>query len=116
VIIEHALRPEALSQHVDDEYCRWFEGRDQAGTYGWLGMRIKAEEAHVHFEAVRWSPSAYRSMHGDWQDVLDYCRQRGIRILGVAGHANDRLWAKFVTRFGFPEPTPMIISMMEVPQ
>ena len=115
MIIEHALRPLALSHLRDHDYV-YFEIRDaEDGTYAWLACWFKGDEAQLHVQVTKWTRRTYKKMQQDWDDFLVYCDRRGCRLINAAGDVDDVKLAKFMRLFGFPDPQKIIYSTMEVP-
>lgn len=114
MITEHFTRPDKLS-HLSGSGYHWIAGWDNRGTYAWAGLQLKANEGQLHLEVVRWSHNTWRALKRDWLELLAFCRQRECELIVVANKPGNQLWNKFIQKFGFPEPTNIILSILEVP-
>ena len=98
----HLLLPK---QHAPD---------DEA--YGVAAFFSEREEASLHLRLRSFGPRTARYLVNDVKEMHRICRDRGVRrVAGVAADPGDPRFARFVRRFGFSEPVPLLVAYMEVP-
>lgn len=114
-MINQILKPDGFEHLNDDGTWIWMEFHDGKNAIGNMGLQIQNGHAGVHYRSIRWSHNTAKILRKDWKIILETLKEYGIKDI-TATHLdiNDKKWPKFIKIFGFPEPKPMNVSIMEL--
>jgi hypothetical protein len=93
----------------------FYEAKHEGATYAWLAVFQVYDQVQLHVEVVKLTPGTYRQMRADFKDFLEACRVNGCKSVAAYSHPDNKLWPKYIKRFGFSEPQKIMLSVMEVP-
>jgi hypothetical protein len=107
-------RPEQFSHLPASLECLAF--CDESGPYMLVGLQLVGKDCACHAENLRWSHTLAKQVKADWASLIDnYIRPSGAtRAIASFEDVKDKVWPKFIRLLGFPEPTRVMISVMEV--
>ena len=107
-------RPADVLPNLRDT-CFWFVIRNGQEIYAVGALEPVEDIMGVHLEMKRWSHTALKVMREDWKEVVQFARYFKCRRL-IASNTNieDKRWPRFISHFGFPEPTGILVSQQEV--
>lgn len=108
-------KPNDLFDHLKHN-PEYFDLYASYKLYGHVALEIMPPMASMHLETLKdWTPETFREFKKDEAEIERYCRDKGCKWL-IASHpdAENMVWARFIKRFGFPEPKIVQIATKEI--
>ena len=90
---------------------------DENGTYGYGALDFTYYPFCIlHLEVTRFDHFVFQNLRDDWEKTKDIVRSYGgTRV--IVNHPSDdknKLWSKFVMKFGFKKPVKYLTSYQEI--
>lgn len=104
-------KPSCFEQLSNDHVFYYLN--DGNGLYGYLAVHY-GTDAVIHLEITRFSIEVYKHMMESWEWVKTLIRRAGCKQAVATGRLDNDKFNKLVQAFGFPEPTLVRVSVMEV--
>ena len=110
-------RPEETLVINEPGHCSWYalvvDETDE--IYGWLGIALDNDQAGLHSVFRRSIVGIQKQVKKDFARVIRSLESRGIKtVIASNPDVNDERWPKFIKWLGFPEPSLIYISIMEI--
>ena len=116
MIRELTHKPE-IFEHLHNDHF-FYQLYDECGVYGYAALDFTyLPDCVLHLEVTRFNGGVFVNMtDSDWSEAKVIMRRFGANRV-VVNHASDhkdRLWSKFVRKFGFSEPVKYITAYQEI--
>jgi len=102
-------------------YSRW-DGKSKEGLLcALLAIRVDGSShlgaIHIHPIRAAWSHNTLKGMKADWPEVLEIFKSMGCEKVIASNPPTVKhfsWWKRFIRHFGFNQPRPVYVSMLEV--
>ena len=95
--------------------CICLLSRNNGSNIAYIGLDIVNDQAGIHFHSIKWSHNGFKTLRKDWKVLVKFLFNEGVRyIIATNDDVNDDRWHKFIKLFGFPEPSLVKISKLEI--
>ena len=107
-------KPEGIFENLS-EFNTWLMGYDIKGIYCYYALEVTHRMGAIHLHILRWTHNVAKRLRSDLETLKLLARNRGANCL-VASFPNteDKIWPRFIKRFGFPEPCKIYMSVLEI--